>query len=273
MVSIIILNYNTFDLTCRCISSILSEVNHKTEYEIILVDNASTECDPIKFLETFPDIKLIRNIENIGFSKGCNTGIQHAGGEYILLLNSDTLLLNDAISLSFDFLHKNEDTGVLTCRVENPDGSPQNNCQHFPGIRVSLLEGLRLHKLFPARKRGKLLFGPYFSYEEFAYPGWVWGTFFMFPRKILDVFPEKKLPETFWMYGEDMEWCWLIRKAVYKIAFVPDGRIRHYNQSVDSGNSRKKIIASNYMKFVHIYYSRYYRIMFIALCKIMNLLK
>jgi len=102
MVSIIILNYNSFDLTCQCISSIYEKTKN-VDFEIIIVDNASTLDNPDKFLELFPKIKLVKNTENRGFAGGCNDGIKVADGDNILLLNSDTKLLNDAISITYDF--------------------------------------------------------------------------------------------------------------------------------------------------------------------------
>ncbi|MFN3315581.1 MAG: glycosyltransferase, partial [Raineya sp.] len=84
MLSIIIINYNTFSLTCKCIESIL-QYTQGVSYEIILVDNASTECDADKFLEFFPQITLIKSPENVGFARGNNLGLQYAKGEYILL--------------------------------------------------------------------------------------------------------------------------------------------------------------------------------------------
>src|SRR4051794_40929468 len=98
-VSVIIINYNTFSLTCKCIESIINKTSG-IEFEIILVDNASTECDPDLFKKKFPFITLIKNKENSGFSRGNNTGIHSAKYEYILLLNSDTELVNNALFLA-----------------------------------------------------------------------------------------------------------------------------------------------------------------------------
>src|SRR5437763_942905 len=91
MLSIIIINYNTFELTCNCIESVI-QYTTTIPYEIILVDNASTECDAELFKKRFPQIKLVKNPENNGFAKGNNLGIKHAEGDAILLLNSDTYL-------------------------------------------------------------------------------------------------------------------------------------------------------------------------------------
>jgi len=267
MVSIIILNYNSFDLTCQCISSIYKYTKN-VDFEIIVVDNASTLDNPDKFLELFPKIKLVKNTENRGFAGGCNDGIKVANGDNILLLNSDTKLLNDAISITYDFLNKHQNIGIVTCRLENIDGSPQNNCQAFPKIKNILIELFRIHKLLHRNKVYKNLYGPFFNYSEIAYPDWVWGTFFMFTKKLLTIFSNQLLPETFWMYGEDMEWCWLAKQAGYEIAFVPNGKVLHYG-----GNHHpeaEKMIHDDYNQFIKLYYNKINACIIIGLLKILE---
>lgn len=253
MISIIILNYNTFELTSQCIRSIYEQTIN-VPFEIILVDNASTECVPEKFLEEFPQIKLVKNTENKGFSRSCNDGIKNASGNYILLLNSDTVLLNNAIGIVHNYLTQNPQIGIATCRIENNDATPQHNCQRFPSKKLAICERLRLHKFFNKQKRGKIWFGPYFTYNEIAYPDWVWGTFFMFPKNLLQHFPNNKLTETFWMYVEDMEWCWIARKAGYKVAFVPEGRVLHYGGGIKHTPEIIKMMDENFKTFYKLYY-------------------
>src|SRR5258705_744475 len=120
--SVIIINYNTFDLTCNCIFSV-TEHTKNIRYEIILVDNASTECDAGLFVKKFPQVKLIKNPVNSGFAKGNNLGIDRAGGNYILLLNSDTVFKNNAAEIVFDFLKHNESYGIGTAQLQYPDGT------------------------------------------------------------------------------------------------------------------------------------------------------
>jgi GT2 family glycosyltransferase len=268
MVSIIILNYNTFDLTCQCISSIY-EYTKNIDFEIIVVDNASTVDDPDKFLELFPKIKLVKNTENRGFAGGCNDGIKVAKGDTILLLNSDTKLLNDAISITYDFLNTHPNVGIVTCRLENEDGSPQNNCYHFPSISKTLIELLRLQKFFPKSNLKKTLYGYFFDYDNIAYPDYIWGAFFMFPKKLLNIFPKQLLPETFWMYFEDMEWCWLARQAGYEIAFVPNGKVLHYGGK-NHNPKALKMINDNFNQFLKLYYNKMHAWIIIRLIKILE---
>jgi len=268
MISIIILNYNTFDLTCQCIESIY-EYTKNVDFEIIIVDNASTMDEPDNFLELFPKIKLVKNTENRGFAGGCNDGIKVAKGDTILLLNSDTKLLNDAISITYDFLNTHPNVGIVTCRLENEDGSPQNNCYHFPSISKTLIELLRLQKFFPKSNFKKTLYGYFFDYDIIAYPDYIWGAFFMFPRKLLDIFPNQLLPETFWMYFEDMEWCWLARQAGYEVVFVPDGIVLHYGGK-NHNPKALKMMNDNFNQFLKLYYNKMHSWTIIRLLKILE---
>jgi GT2 family glycosyltransferase len=268
MISIIILNYNTFDLACQCIESIY-EYTKNVDFEIIIVDNASTMDESDKFLELFPKIKLVKNTENRGFAGGCNDGIKVAKGDTILLLNSDTKLLNDAISITYDFLNTHPNVGIVTCRLENEDGSPQNNCYHFPSISKTLIELLRLQKFFPKSNFKKTLYGYFFDYDIIAYPDYIWGAFFMFPRKLLDIFPNQLLPETFWMYFEDMEWCWLARQAGYEVVFVPDGRVLHYGGK-NHNPKAIKMMNDNFNQFLKLYYNKMHAWIIIRLLKILE---
>src|SRR5580658_1229872 len=123
-VSVIIVNYNTFQITCDCIESTIKQTK-VVPYEIILVDNASPNDNPDEFLIKFPAITLIKSKENGGFAKGNNLGIAAATGDIILLLNSDTLLTEDSISAAAIKLQSMPGTGALSVRLVYPDGKFQ----------------------------------------------------------------------------------------------------------------------------------------------------
>ena len=108
--SIVIINYNTFQLTCNCIAS-LKEKLQGVEYEIILVDNASVECDANLFKEKFPFINLIKSSTNTGFTGGNNLGVNASTGEYLLLLNSDTELINNAPEICLGYIQQHKEVG------------------------------------------------------------------------------------------------------------------------------------------------------------------
>ena len=181
--SIIIINYNTFQLTCNCIRSIKEKV-YDLDYEIILVDNDSSERDPNLFSQNFPDIKLIISAENTGFAGGNNIGISRAKGDYILLLNSDTELLNNAPKICYDHMMQHPDVGITTAQLTYPDGRIQHNCRRFRTIGWELLQIFPLFFFLPKKKREALMLHHYFDHKRMMNCDWVWGTFMLFPKKI-----------------------------------------------------------------------------------------
>ncbi len=207
MVSVVIINYNTFKITCDCIASVIQHTRN-CDYEIVLVDNASPNDNPDEFLKLFPGIKLIKSTENGGFAKGNNLGIAAARGDVILLLNSDTVLTEDSISLALAELKRHETIGPLGVRLVYPDGKLQHTARRFRSIRNELLDLARpLLKLLPYEKRSDLMLNQYFHGDRNTWCDWVSGAFFMFHRQMLDKMPGNKLDERYFMYGEDQLWC------------------------------------------------------------------
>lgn len=228
-VSVIIINYNTFALTANCIRSVIANTHH-CGYEIILVDNASAECDAGKFLAEFPSVKLIRSDRNDGFAAGNNLGIGHSKGEYILLLNSDTVLQEDSISKSVEYIQQHSEAGVLGCRMTYPDGTVQYSARRFRTISWELLDMFRfIPWMMPYKKRAKRMLGKYFRHDENRECDWVNGAFFLFPVKILDQLPGKNLDNRFFMYAEDQLWCEQIKNLGYRIIFYSGTTIVHIN--------------------------------------------
>lgn len=228
-ISIIIINYNTFQFTSECIRSVIAFTKN-VSYEIILVDNASTECDADIFKEKFPEIVLIKSQKNGGFAYGNNLGIEKASGEFILLLNSDTILTEDSISKSMEYAVQNPNAGVIGCRMIFPDGSVQYTARRFKSIQWELLDLFRfIPMLMPYKKRSKLMLGKYFHHDENIQCDWVNGAFFLFPKKILSHFSDNKLDDRFFMYGEDHLWCARIKELGYNILFFAGTTITHIN--------------------------------------------
>lgn len=230
-VSVIIINYNTFQLTSEAVASLIAHTKG-VSYEIIVVDNASTECDPGRFLEAFPGIKLVRNPDNSGFAKGNNLGIRYAAGETILLFNSDAACLNDALTLTYQVLMVEPRTGLTTARLEYPTGAIQPSCGRFPSVSLQLLELSRLQKLLNAEQKGRLLQGTFFDYAQPLAPDWVWGTYFHLRREVLAQMPNGQLADDFFMYAEDLQWSYTVRQLGYDVRYVPEAHVlHHFSQS------------------------------------------
>lgn len=247
MLSIVVINYNSLAYTIDCINSIyLSDFTGS--YEIILIDNHSTEdpCTIIK--ERFPNVKYFRSPNNVGFAKGNILGIDHSEGDIILLLNNDTIVQKDTIRITYNQLIKNKSVGALTCRLLYPDGKVQHNCQAFPSRKKENIEKLRLHKLMPKHKRSSFMQGFYWDYTKAGRPDWIWGTYFIFPREILNKLPNGQLNDEFFMYIEDMQWCWDIRKAGYEVYYTPEASIIHFGGG--SGGAKSNLMEENFQKFL-----------------------
>jgi GT2 family glycosyltransferase len=265
-VSVIIINYNTFNLTKACIQSVL-EKTAGLQYEIILVDNASVETDPDIFARLFPQITLVKSPKNLGFAGGNNLGISQASGQYLLLLNSDTELQNNAIYLAWQRIKSDKNIGALSSKLLYPDGRMQYVASKFMTLEHELRELFRLNTRKSLDKQVDIYLGDRFNHTEERFVDWVWGTFFLMPRSLLSEFAkvvpgqqEAKLPDQFFMYVEDMQWCFYIHKLGYKILYYPEAVVIHHiggsrnkAQNPDPHAGLKKILPNQYrfMRMAH----------------------
>jgi len=235
-ISVIIVNYNVKELLEQCINSIfLSSSNLKTE--IIIVDNNSYDGSVQYLKEKFPGnpgIKIIESPVNMGFAKANNLGAKEAKGDFLLILNPDTVLQEDTLDKSLAFYRSGDSIGALTCKLILPNGELDLACRRsFPTPSVAVYRILGLSKIFPKSR----IFGKYNltyldenkTYEVDAVVG-----AFMLIRK--DIFEQVKgFDEDYFMYGEDLDLCYRIKKAGYKIYYYPETSIIHYK-----GESTKK---------------------------------
>lgn len=254
--SIIIVNYNTFQLTCNCIASLYNKLED-VELEIVLVDNASHECDANLFKEKFPEILLIKNPVNTGFTGGNNLGIEHSTGKYLLLLNSDTELINNAPKICLDYLKVHPNVGMVTAQLQYPDGKVQYNTRRFRTIGWELLEIFPFYKLLKKEERGHLMLHHYFDHQSFANVDWVWGAFMLFSKSAIEQLPQKKLSDDFFMYCEDALWCWDFKQLGYEIHFLPEAKVMHVHRGSTDLNKWEKVRMGsnkNHAIFMHKIY-------------------
>jgi GT2 family glycosyltransferase len=270
LLSVIIINYNTFEYTNTCIKSIYQHTK-RVPFEIILVDNASTECNPSYFKTRFPEVKVVCSNINLGFASGNNLGIKHASGDVILLLNSDTQLIEDSLSYCYEYAKSLTYSVALTCKLIYPNNTIQYQCSRFPNIFLNFIELFRIHKLLSKNKRGRLLLSNYFNHEEMIEPDWIWGTFFMFNKSILSKLNGQKLDDSFFMYCEDMKWCFDFKKLNVKILYLPYTKIIHHLGSSSGTEYRLNTINKNELLFVKQTKGRFYQWIYI-LVRVANLL-
>ena len=224
--SIIIVNYNVKEFLQNLISSIY-KAGQKIKYEIIIVDNASDDGS-IEFLhEKFPDIKLIVNKKNLGFSKANNIGLSIAKGKYILLLNPDTIVQEDTFERMIGFFEQTPDAGMAGCKILNPDGTLQLACRRsFPGPWTSFCKVTGLSNLFPNNKLFARYNLTYLDENQTYEVDAISGSFMMIKRETYE--KVGNLDEQFFMYGEDLDWCYRVQREGYKVYYVHDTQIIHY---------------------------------------------
>jgi len=224
--SILIVNYNVKEFLQNLIHSIYKAASDLS-YEIIIIDNASDDGS-VEFLqEKFPGIKLIVNDKNLGFSKANNIGLSIAKGKYILLLNPDTIVQEDTFEKMISFFERTHDAGMAGCKILNPDGTLQLACRRsFPGPWTSFCKVTGLSNLFPNSRLFARYNLTYLNENETYEVDAISGSFMMIRREVLD--KVGKLDEQFFMYGEDLDWCYRIQKADYKVYYVHETQIIHY---------------------------------------------
>ncbi len=223
-VSIVIVNWNTRDILRDCLRTIY-EQTRSVDFEVIVVDNASQDGSPEMVRSDYPQAMLLANGTNVGYAAANNQGIRAAHGRYLLVLNSDTLILDGAIDRMVEFADAHPRAGVLGCRVCNPDGTLQPTCFMFPSIFNSFLSAFYLNKLFPRSR----LFGreamSWWDRNDVREVQVVTGCFMLIRKEALD--GVGLMDERFFMYAEETDWCYRFGKAGWQVMFTPAAQIIH----------------------------------------------
>lgn len=254
-VSIIIVNYNTRELLKQVIESIKATVK-RVEYEIIVVDNASKDGSVEMVRESFPKILLIDNSENLGFSKANNIGIKRSSGRYVLILNSDTVMVDNCIEDCVNYMDRDSSIGALGCKIVLRDGTLDKACKRgFPTPEASLFYMLKLDKLYPNSERFGKYNLTYLSEDEINEVDSLVGAFMMVKREAIN--KVGLLDEDFFMYGEDIDWCYRIKEAGYKNIYYPKAKIIHYKR--ESSKKRRFMTIYEFHRAMYLFYHKHYR--------------
>jgi len=232
-ISVIIVNYNVKEYLEQALLSIKKALVG-ISYEIFVVDNASVDGSVPYIRKKFPDIQIIENKENLGFGRANNLALKEAKGEYVVLINPDTVVQENTFVELLRFFESHPDASAATCKIINPDGSFSVDCRHnIPTPMVAFWKVTGLSRLFPKSK----VFGRYnltYLDPDQIYPvPAISGSFMMIRKNVLDEIGY--FDEQFFMYCEDIDLCYRIHKADHKIYYVPTTQIIHYK-----GESTKK---------------------------------
>lgn len=232
--SVIIVSYNTCRLTLDCLRSVF-ESETVYSYEVIVVDNASRDDSVAAIREQFPQVRLLENKDNTGFARANNQAMNIATGRYVLLLNSDTIVQPDTLQTMVAYMDEHPDLGASGCKVILPDGSLDKACRRgFPTPSASFYYAFGFSKLFPDKPRFNQYQLGYLDPNK-TYPiDCLVGAFMLVRQETIR--QVGGLDETFFMYGEDVDWCYRIKQGGWGIHYHPATTIVHYK----GASSRRK---------------------------------
>lgn len=254
--SIIIVSYNTKQLLADCINSIEKNL-YNFSYEIVVVDNNSADGSIDMLKEEYSHVGLIANNYNAGFAKANNQGLELCSGEYILLLNSDTIVMKNAITRLVDFMGSHSDTAICGPKLLNSDMTLQLPCRRgFPRLINSVSYFSGISRLFPKSR----IFGSYLmtymdsgiNHEVDA----VSGACLLIRRKVLSQIGGL-LDEAFFMHFEDIDLCYRAKKSGYKVYYIHNSEVIHLKGQ--SSKLRSSGVSRNFYDSALLYFKKNYK--------------
>jgi GT2 family glycosyltransferase len=232
-VSVIIVNWNTRDILYDCLKSVYEQTSG-LDFEVIVIDNASEDGSQEMVKKEFREAVLIENSTNRGFAAANNQGLEIAKGRYALLLNSDTVVLENAIAKTVTYADTKPEAAVVGCRILYPDKSLQTSCFMFPSLLNLLFSATYLYKLFPESR----IFGreniSWWNRDDEREVEVVTGCFMLVRREAIG--QVGVMDENFFMYGEETDWCYRFNKSGWKCLFTPVATIVH----IHGASSRRR---------------------------------
>lgn len=224
--SIVIVNWNVRELLRRCLHSVYRATGASLQVEVIVVDNASSDGSVAMVPEDFPQVHLIANDENLGFTRGNNQAIAQCRGRYVLLLNPDTEVVGDALSTMVRYMDDHPQVGALGPQLLNPDGSVQSSRRRFPTIATAFLESTILQQWFPDNQVLRRYYVRDRGDDEVQEVDWVVGACLLARRQAIE--QVGLLDEEFFMYSEEMDWCRRFKERGWRVVYLPTAQVIHH---------------------------------------------
>ncbi len=251
----IIINWNTRDLLRACLRSLQAYIGNE-RYEILVVDNGSSDGSVEMIKTEFPQVRVLALEKNLGFTGGNNAGLEVARGKYLLLLNSDTEVLGNALETMCDYLDEHPEVGALGAKLISPDGSVQESCRRFPSHKTALFNRKSLlTKWFPENRYSKSYLMTDEERSETREVDWVMGAALMTRRTVVD--QVGALDPAFFIYAEDVDWCLRMHQAGWKIVYLPAAEILHHYEVTIKAVPFKMNLERH--KSMWHYYRKHYR--------------
>jgi len=252
--SIVIVNWNAGDFLQNCLHSIYEQTTG-IAFEVLMVDNGSTDGSPEMVENCFPRVQLIRNRQNVGFAKANNQAIRASKGKYVLLLNPDTIVLDGALVQMVMFLDRHPDIGALGCKILTADGQIDfRGGRHFPTLWSEFCIHSGLAWLFPTSERfgGHLM--SYWDHEDSREVDLLVGACIMVRRDV--IYHVGLMDEDFFMYADDVEWCYRIKQVGWKVFYYADAAIVHLGEG--SVRFAKSPIRIEGLRSMNLFFAKHY---------------
>src|SRR3989344_18475 len=231
-ISVIIVNYNTKKLLEECLSSVF-KFTKEINFEVVVVDNASKDTSVEMLKKKFPQVKLILNKKNIGFGRANNQGIKIAKGKYLLLLNSDTYLVENSLKKLFDVAESTQNLGVLAPQLLNENRTIQQSAGFFPNLPQIFFWMSFLDDLPGGTNLKPFHVNHDTFYKKDQKVDWVTAAAVLIPKSIIN--KVGAFDDNIFMYGEEVEWCYRIKKAGLQVYFSPSTKVVH----ISRGSTKK----------------------------------
>lgn len=222
-VAIVIVTWNSRGEIRNCLRA-LGDL--PAEWQVWVVDNASTDGTVALVREEFPGVHLVENAENLGFARANNQAIARTDTEYLLLLNPDTEASMAAIEAALRVMATRQKAGIVAVQLRNADGSLQPSCSRFPTPFLAFLQGSGLYLLLPRRWRARFLLERWWDHAETRAVDWVMGAFMLVRRRAIE--HVGGVPENYFLYAEDMDWCYRMWRGGYEVWFTETAAIVHH---------------------------------------------
>ncbi len=251
---VIIVSYNTkFDLN-KCLTSVFGS-RQSISFKVCVVDNNSHDLSPDMVASCFSDVLLLRSDTNLGFAKANNLILRNLDTEFVLLLNPDTIVQDHAFDSTVNFLKEHPQVGMVTCKLVTGNGSLDLACRRsFPSAFDGFCRASGLSKLFPKSRLFARYNLTYLDEDEINEVDAINGAFMMVRSKVIN--EVGLLDEDYFMYMEDLDWCFRFKEKGWKTFYIPSHTVIHLKGQSGKKHSTKMI--SEFFKSMEYFYRKNY---------------
>lgn len=244
--TVVVVSWNVRDLVRRCLQSLLVAAERPErgplELEIIVVDNASADGTPAMVAAEFPQVRLLANDTNRGFTAANNQGLAAGSGRQLMLLNPDTEIVGDALRILLDTMDARPEMGAAGPRLVYPDGRLQPSRRRFPTLATALLESTIVQEWWPDNRVLRAYYMADRPDDEMQPVDWLVGACLLVRREVYE--QVGGLDEGYFMYSEELDWCRRIKDAGWQILYVPSAAVIHHE-----GKSSEQVVAARHIHF------------------------